>query len=393
MNSEELMSLDSEYTLPTYARFPLCLAQGKGCLATTPEGDEYLDFTSGIGVNSLGWCDEEWTAAVSKQAATLQHTSNLFYTRPAAELAQLLCQRTGMEKVFFANSGAEANEAAIKTARKYSADKYGEGRSTIVTLQNSFHGRTMATLTATAQPVFHQYFHPFLPGFAYLPAGDTTVLQNGLSQDVCAVLFEPVQGEGGVIALGKEYLQELQALCRSRDILLIADEVQTGVGRTGTLLACEQLDIQPDIVTLAKGLGGGLPIGAALFGPACATTLGSGQHGSTFGGNPVCCAGGGVVLRRLTPQFLADVARKGELLAASLKALPGVCGVTGLGLMLGVSFTKGITAAGVQVAAMQNGLLCLLAKEKLRLLPPLVVTDAQIEKAIQILHTILEGLQ
>ncbi|MDL2323699.1 acetylornithine/succinylornithine family transaminase [Ruminococcaceae bacterium OttesenSCG-928-A16] len=393
MNSQQIKQTDAEYILPTYARFNLCLVKGKGCTAQTPEGDTYLDFTSGIGVNSLGWCDDEWAAAVAAQAATLQHTSNLFYTEPATQLAQSLCQRTGMAKVFFGNSGAEANEAAIKAARKYSLDKYGEGRSTIITLQNSFHGRTMATLTATGQPSFHQHFGPFLPGFVYLPANDITALQAALTPGVCAVMFEPVQGEGGVVALTAEYQQALQSLCNTNDVLLIADEVQTGVGRTGTFLACEQAGITPDIVTLAKGLGSGLPIGAALFNQKCAGTLGSGTHGSTFGANPVCCAGANVVLNRLTPAFLAEVTQKANLLKTGLLALPGVASVTGLGLMLGVDFTNGLTAGAVQQAALQNGLLCLLAKNKLRLLPPLVITTEEIQTGLQILQKTLEGLQ
>lgn len=393
MTSEEMKQTTGEYLSPTYARFNLCIASGKGCTAYTPEGDAYLDFTSGIGVNSLGWCDDEWSAAVAQQAATLQHTSNLFYTQPGAQLAKSLCKATAMDKVFFCNSGAEANEAAIKAARKYSSDKYGESRSTIITLQNSFHGRTMATISATGQDSFHQHFHPFLPGFVYLPAGDIAALETALTPDVCAVFFEPVQGEGGVIALDSNYLKTMETLCHQKDVLLVADEVQTGVGRTGTFLACEQMGISPDIVTLAKGLGNGLPIGAALFAKNCSATLGAGHHGSTFGANPVCCAGANVVANRLTPQFLNDVKAKAATLAAGLLALPGVQEVSGLGLMLGIRFANGIQAADVQKAAMENGLLCLLAKDKLRLLPPLVVTLEEIQTGLQILQKTLEGLQ
>lgn len=392
MNSTEIKQLDAEYVLPTYGRFDLCLTSGKGCRAYSPEGAAYLDFTSGIGVNSLGWCDEEWSAAVAKQAATLQHTSNLYYTQPGAQLAKALCTATGMAKVFFGNSGAEANEGAIKAARKYSLQKYGEGRATIVSLYNSFHGRTMATLTATGQQGFHQHFAPFLPGFAYTPANDIPALGQALAGDVCAVMFEPIQGEGGIVPLEPGYLQALQALCHEKDILLIADEVQCGVGRTGHFLASQGAGIQPDIVTLAKGLGGGLPIGAVLLAEGCQTALGKGDHGSTFGANPVCCAGALVVMNRLNESFLAAVQAKGELLKNGLLALPGVQGVSGKGLMLGISFAPGIAAAGVLQAAMQKGLLCLLAKDKLRLLPPLVVTTEEITEGLSILKTVLEEL-
>lgn len=392
MTSEQIKEKDSAYLLPTYARFNLCLTGGKGCWASTPEGEQYLDFTSGIGVNSLGWCDEEWTAAVAQQAGTLQHTSNLFYTQPAAQLAQALCNQTGMSKVFFGNSGAEANEGAIKAARKYSVLKYGEGRSTIVSLYNSFHGRTLATLTATGQDSFHQHFAPFPTGFSYTPANHIDALASALTDEVCAVIFEPIQGEGGVLPLQKEYLLQLQKLCNQKDILLIADEVQTGIGRTGTFLACEQLDILPDIVTLAKGLGGGLPIGAFLLNQKTAHALTAGDHGSTFGANPVCCAGALVVVNRIGNTFLQDVAYKGELLHKKLSALPGVQEVTGLGLMVGISFKAPISAKQMLDAAMANGLLCLTAKDKLRLLPPLTITQEEMDKGIQILTTTLEEL-
>lgn len=390
MNFETVKQLDETYVAPTYGRFNLMLARGKGCFAWDDAGREYLDFTSGIGVNSLGFCDDEWVSAVATQAGTLQHTSNLFYSQPGAQLAEKLCQATGMEKVFFCNSGAEANEGAIKAARKYSNQTYGEGRATIVTLLNSFHGRTMATLTATSQSTFHQHFGPFLPGFKYVPAGDTPALEAALTDDVCAVLFEAIQGEGGIVALPESYLQEMQRLCKKKDVLLIADEVQCGVGRTGTFLACQQLGVTPDIATLAKGLGGGLPIGATLLSSHCAGALTKGDHGSTFGANPVCCAGALVVLNRLTPNFLQGVAQNGKLLRDGLLCLPRVEEVSGMGLMLGIRLQAPLQAAAVQQAAMAQGLLCLLAKDKLRLLPPLVISEQEIKKGLGILRKVLE---
>ncbi len=390
--NDQIIHLSEEYLLPTYTRFPVCLVAGKGCRATDANGKQYLDFTSGIGVNSLGWCDDEWVAAVSGQAATLQHTSNLFYTAPGAQLAAALCQATGMAKAFFANSGAEANEGAIKAARKYSREKYGEGRAVILSLQESFHGRTLATLSATGQDTFHQHFHPFPAGFRHVQPNDLQALQAALTPDVCAVLLEPIQGEGGVLPLDTAYLKSLEALCREKDILLIADEVQTGIGRTGTFLASELSGIQPDMVTLAKGLGGGLPIGALLLAKTCAGALGKGDHATTFGANPVVCAGALVVLRRLSPTFLADIAQKGAALKARLQTFPCVENVTGTGLMLGITFRGGFSAADVLGASMDKGLLCLLAKTKLRLLPPLTITPQEITEGVDILQNILEGL-
>ena len=268
MNSQQIKALDAAYVLPTYARFDLCLIEGSGCRGKDPEGNSYLDFASGIGVNSLGWADPQWAAAVAAQAGKLQHVSNLYYTQPGAQLAETLCQRTGMDKAFFANSGAEANEGAIKAARKYSHDKYGDGRHVIVALENSFHGRTVATLSATGQDAFHQHFHPFLPGFVHVPAEDIAALEAALTAEVCAVMLEPIQGEGGVVPLDSAYLAQVQALCKAKDILLIADEVQTGVGRTGHWFAYQDPElgggVLPDVVTLAKGLGGGIPVGAVV---------------------------------------------------------------------------------------------------------------------------------
>lgn len=388
-------ALDRAHTAQTYARFPLTLVRGEGCRAWDADGKSYLDLTSGIGVNSLGWCDADWTAAVATQAARLQHTSNLFYTRPAAELAKTLTARSGLSAVFFANSGAEANECAVKTARKYSHDRYGGGRHTVLTLQQSFHGRTVTTLAATGQDAFHQHFFPFTEGFEHLPANDAEALRQRVAQGgVCALMLEIVQGEGGVQTLSAEYLAAAQTLCREQDILLIIDEVQTGIGRTGKLFAYQHFDfLSPDVVTLAKGLGGGLPIGAALFGKRCRDTLGRGDHGSTFGGNPVCCAAANAVLARLDADFLQEVARKGEYLRTRLAALPQVRAVDGMGLMLGITFADGITAADVLQAAIKHGLLTLTAKHKLRLLPPLLISDAELDEAVAVLAEVLAGFQ
>jgi acetylornithine/N-succinyldiaminopimelate aminotransferase len=392
MNSQQIKQLGDDYILPTYARFDLCLVRGSGCRAQDPEGNSYLDFASGIGVNCLGWGDGEWAAAEAAQAAGLQHTSNLYHTGPGARLARALCQKTGMDKVFFANSGAEANEGAVKAARKYSRDKYGAGRHTVLCLQNSFHGRTLATLAATGQDAFHRHFDPFPQGFAHVPAGDLAAMEKALDGGVCAVLIETIQGEGGVVPQSPAYLQAVERLCREKDILYIADEVQTGVGRTGAFLASHKAGVRPDIATLAKGIGGGLPLAAVLFAKGCAGALGKGDHATTYGANPVCCAGALVVMERLTDAFLAGVAQKGALLKEKLAALPGVEGVDGDGLMLGVRLAPPLKSIEVVTAAMQNGLLTLTAKEKLRLLPPLVVTGDELLEGIAILKKTLEAL-
>ena len=391
MNSEKVIARDNDYVLHTYNRNPIVIEKGHGLHAYGPEGQNYLDFTSGIGVNSLGYCDLNWAEAVSKQAHKLQHTSNLYYTAPCSKLAKRLCRRTGMSKVFFGNSGAEANEGAIKAARKYSFDHYGEGRDQIITLVNSFHGRTIATLTATGQDTFHHYFGPFNEGFVYTPAGDVEALTKLVNKSTCAIMLELVQGEGGVVPLDQEYVQAVRALCDEKDLILIVDEVQTGVGRTGTFLACEQFNLRPDIVTLAKGLGGGLPIGAVLMNAKVAEGMGPGSHGSTFGGNPVVCAGANVVMDRLDESFLAGVREHAAQLRAGLEKLPHVKAVTGLGLMLGIQFEDGISAADVLAACRERGLLVLTAKTRLRLLPPLVVTAHDIERALIILDEVLCG--
>lgn len=390
--SNEIKQLDSDYIAQTYGRFNLALSHGKGCQVWDFEGNEYLDFTSGIGVNSLGWADEDWLKAVVHQASSLAHTSNLFFTEPSSRLAKKLAEASGLKRVFFANSGAEANEGAIKTARKYSHDKYGKDRATVLTLVNSFHGRTISTLSATGQEVFHQHFFPFTKGFDHTPANELRVLETRLDQkDVCAIILEVVQGEGGVCSLDHAYLQGVQALCHQYDVLLIIDEVQTGIGRTGTMFAYQQFGLTPDIITLAKGLGGGLPIGAFVLGEKVQDTLGKSDHGSTFGANPVSCAGANAVLAKIDDAFLAEVKRKGEKLQKALAELPKVKSVSGLGLMIGVEFEEGTKAADVVVKCIEKGVLFLTAKTKLRLLPPLIINDEQIEKGIALLKEVLEA--
>lgn len=392
MNTQAIIARDDANVLHTYGRSPIALVEGRGMYARDAEGREYLDFTSGIGVNALGFCHPAWVQAVSAQAARLQHTSNLYYTEPCGALAAELCRRTGLNAVFFGNSGAEANEGAIKAARKYSVDTYGPGRSKVLTLVNSFHGRTLATLTATGQEVFHRDFGPFPEQFAYVPAGDFGALEAAAGPDTCALMLELVQGEGGVVALEKTYVEQVAAFCRQRDILLLVDEVQTGVGRTGTFLACEQYGLQPDIVTLAKGLGGGLPIGAVLMTRKVAQHMGPGSHGSTFGGNPVACAGALAVLGELTDDRLAKDNALAAALRAGLQTLPHVQAVTGLGLMVGLALEEGVSAAGVRAACEQQGLLVLTAKTRLRLLPPLILTQEDVDKALAILRSVLESL-
>ena len=389
MDSEKVIKRDDHYVLHTYGRNPIVLEKGHGLYAEGPEGQKYLDFTSGIGVNSLGYCDLTWAEAVSEQAHKLQHTSNLYYTAPCGKLAKKLCKRTGMDKVFFGNSGAEANEGAIKMARKYSYDHYGKGRDGIITLVNSFHGRTIATLTATGQENFHQFFGPFNEGFQYVKAGDIHALAELVDRHTCAIMLELVQGEGGVMALDPEYVQAVRTLCDEKDLVLIVDEVQTGVGRTGTFLCCEHYGLKPDIVTLAKGLGGGLPIGAVLMNEKVAAGMGPGSHGSTFGGNPVVCAGANVVLDKLDDAFLANANERAVQLRTGLAKLPRVKSITGIGLMVGIEFLEGIQAADVLAACREKGLLVLTAKTRLRLLPPLTLTAHDVDLALEILGSVL----
>ena len=393
MDSEKVIKRDNEYVLHTYNRSPVVLEKGHGLYAEGPEGQKYLDFTSGIGVNSLGYCDLAWAEAVSQQAHKLQHTSNLYYTAPCGKLAKKLCKRTGMSKVFFGNSGAEANEGAIKAARKYSVDHYGKDRYNVITLVNSFHGRTLATLTATGQDVFHKDFGPFPANFGYIPANDFDTFKAAVDDSVCAVMMEMVQGEGGVVALDADYVQSVADYCHAHDILIIVDEVQTGVGRTGTFLACEQFGLKPDLVTLAKGLGGGLPIGAVLASKKVADTMGPGSHGSTFGGNPVVCAGGCAVLDAMDDAFMRNVNARAAQLREGLASLPHVASVSGMGLMGGIAFADDVKAADVRAACERKGLLVLTAKTRLRLLPPLTLTAHDVEKALGILNEVLTEME
>lgn len=390
MNTEKTIKRDNEFILHTYGRSQVVLAKGAGMTATDADGKEYLDFTSGIGVNSLGYCHPAWVKAVADQAATLQHTSNLYYTAPDGKLAKKLCRRTGLDAVFFGNSGAEANEGAIKCARKYSVDTYGESRSKIITLVNSFHGRTLATLTATGQDVFHHDFGPFPGNFDYVPAGDFDALKQAADENTCAVMMELVQGEGGVVALDADYVAKVAAFCKERDILVIVDEVQTGVGRTGKFLACEHFDLKPDIITLAKGLGGGLPIGAVVMNRKVAAHMQPGSHGSTFGGNPVCCAGALAVMETMDDAFMANVNARAAQLRTGLAKLPHVQEVSGLGLMVGIAFDGSIKAADVRAACEKEGLLVLTAKTRLRLLPPLILTAEDVDAALDTLRKVLE---
>lgn len=389
MDTEKIIKRDRHYVMHTYARSPIVIERGEGMTAYDADGRAYLDFTSGIGVNSLGFCHPDWVAAVAGQAGRMQHISNLYHTAPCAKLAKRLCRRTGMDKVFFANSGAEANEGAIKCARKYSVTHYGAGRSKVLSLVNSFHGRTLATLTATGQEVFHQDFGPFPGEFAYLPANDFAALEAADDGTVCAVMMELVQGEGGVVALDGEYVHQVADFCAERDILLLIDEVQTGVGRTGTFLACQHFGLRPDIVTLAKGLGGGLPIGAVLTAEKVAACMGAGSHGSTFGGNPVACAGGNAVLDVLDEDRMEQIRRCAARLRAGLARLPHVNDVSGLGLMVGVAFDGSVKAADVRAACEKAGLLVLTAKTRMRLLPPLILTEADVDAALEILNGVL----
>ena len=385
----DIKQIDKEYIAGTYARFPVQLACGKGALIKDENGKEYIDLGAGIAVNTFGYADDEWTAAVTAQLGKCQHTSNLYYSEPCALLAKTLCERTGMKKVFFGNSGAEANECAIKTARKYAAEKKGKDTYTVITLKNSFHGRTIATLTATGQEVFHNYFGPFNEGFVYTTAGDIEGLRELVDRHTCAIMLELIQGEGGVMALDPEYVQAVRALCDEKDLVLIVDEVQTGVGRTGTFLCCEHYNLQPDVVTLAKGLGGGLPIGAVLMNEKVAAGMGPSSHGSTFGGNPVVCAGANVVVDRMDASFLANVNERAVQLRTGLEKLPRVRSLSGIGLMVGIEFLEGIKAADVLAACREKGLLVLTAKTRLRLLPPLTLTAHDVEMALDILGSVL----
>ena len=380
----ELQLLDKQYVAGTYNRFPVEIAHGKGSMVYSTDGKRYIDMGSGIGVTAFGIADEVWQKAITDQISRVQHMSNLYYTEPCAKLAELLCTKTGMKKVFFSNSGAEANECAIKVARKYAAEKKGADYSTIITLQNSFHGRTLTTLAATGQEHYHELFQPLTPGFVHTPAGDIDALCKLVAEHkTAAILIECVQGEGGVISLDANYVKAAAKLAKEEDILLMVDEVQTGNGRTGKLYAYMHYGITPDVVTTAKGLGGGLPIGAALLGERVESVLGYGDHGSTYGGNPVCCAGAISVLERIDEAFLADVRKKSETVFQSLKGASGIESVSGMGLMIGIKTVK--PAAEVVQRCMELGVLCLTAKDKVRLLPALNIPEELLGEAIEII--------
>lgn len=391
MTFETIKNDEQQYMMHAYGRFPVALVSGKGATATDVNGKEYIDFTSGIGVNSLGYCDEGWTKAVSAQAATLQHISNLYYSPLQTEVAKKLCSLADMKKVFLCNSGAEANECAIKVARKYSFDKYGGGRQKIVTLVNSFHGRTVTTLAATGQDVFHNYFFPFTEGFAYAKANDIDDLKAAVTDDVCAVLIELIQGEGGVMPLDKEFVQAVAALCQEKDILLMVDEVQTGISRTGHFFCYQGYGLQPDVVTAAKGLGGGLPIGACLCSDKTAEVFVPGTHGTTFGGNPIACAAAKEVLSRVAePAFLQEVSEKGAYIREKLASIGNVKEVRGQGMMIGI-VTEKDNAKEMAGKCLENGLLILTAKNLLRMLPPLTITYEEIDKGLAILKNTMEA--
>lgn len=390
MTFEELKAKDQTYMQQTYGRFPVAMDHGQGAVVWDVEGKEYIDFTSGIGVNSIGYGNERWVNAITAQAQKLGHMSNLFYTRPYIDLAEQLCTRAGMAAAFFANSGGESNEGAIKAARKYSFDKYGKGRGTIITLWNSFHGRTITTLSATGQEVFHQYFFPFNDGFRH---AEPTMLgiEAVAGHDVCAVMLELVQGESGVYPLDKAFIHDLAVLCAERDWLLIIDEVQTGIGRTGSLFCYQQYGIKPDIVSFAKGIGGGLPLGGFLVNDKCRNVLTPGTHATTFGGNPICAAAGIEVLSQLNDDVLESVKEKGDYLRAGIESLELPCfGATrGMGLMIGIEVKAGYNNKEIAAQLIEHGLLVLTAGPAIRLLPPLTITREEINRGLAIMKAVL----
>lgn len=380
----------NNYIMQSYGRYPLVMQKGNGRRCSDENAVVYIDFGSGIGTNSLGYCDEKWADAVCAQVRTLQHTSNYYYTKVQADFAEKLCDITGYNSVFFCNSGAEANECAIKIARKYSFDKYGKNRYTIITLVNSFHGRTITTLSATGQDSFHNYFFPFTEGFVNVIANDIDDLKQKLDDTVCAVMLEYVQGEGGVNCLESDFVDEVYKLCDEKDVLVIADEVQTGMGRTGKVLAGEHYNKKADITTLAKGIAGGIPMGACLTTEKCSGVLTPGTHGSTFGGNPIACAGGLVVAERLESEgFLEKVCEKSEYIKSELLKCSEVDSISGLGLMIGITL-KNKKAVDVVKDALNNGLLIMTAKDKVRLLPPLTIEKNELKDGLGILMEILE---
>lgn len=377
-----IIEKDKQFVANTYARFPVEIAYGKGSYLYSPDGKKYIDMGSGIGVTAFGICDDEWKNAVISQLDKVQHTSNLYYTSPCADLAELLCNKTGMKKVFFSNSGAESNECAIKVARQYGIEKKGADYTTIITLKNSFHGRTLATLSATGQDVFHAKFLPMPSGFVYGTANDIESIKTLVKENkVCGILIECVQGEGGVIALDKDFVQGIEKICKENDIIFMVDEVQTGNGRTGELYAYMNYGVKPDVITTAKGLGGGLPIGCCMMSEKTEKVLGFGDHGSTYGGNPICASGAISVISRLDEKFLSEVKAKSKYVFDELNGAKGIESVSGMGLMVGIKTTK--TAKEVVNECINRGVICLTAKDKVRLLPALNIPQKDLEFAIQ----------
>lgn len=389
MDNKKIKELDNENIMHTYGRYDVCLTKGKGVYAYDDNGKKYIDVSSGIGVNCLGYCDDGWVKAVSEQAGTIQHISNYYYNKVAGVLAEKLTKATGLSKVFFGNSGAEANECAIKVARKYSFDKYGRGRDRIITLVNSFHGRTIATLSATGQDVFHNYFFPFVDGFDNAIANDIESLKDTITNKTCAVMLETVQGEGGVNILDSEYLQQVRKICDEKDILLIVDEVQTGVCRTGKLYGYMHSGIKPDVVTSAKGLGGGLPIGICMVNDKLKDVMGPSTHGTTFGSNPVVCAGANYIIDTVnTPEFIEEINKKGTYFKEKLEKIKGVKSVRQQGLMIGIEVEG--NAGDIAKKCTENGLLVITAKTLLRMLPPLNIKYEEIDEALAILKKVME---
>ena len=392
LSSQEIKKKDEKYVMQTYGRFPVAIVRGEGARVYDPEGREYIDFTSGIGVCSVGYANRAWADAIYEQAKKLGHISNLFYTEPSVILAERLCEMSGMSRVFFSNSGAESNEGAIKLARKYSFDKYGAVRNKIITLYQSFHGRTVTTLAATGQDVFHTNFFPFTEGFIHVPANDLTALSEALSDDVCAVMMELVQGEGGVLPLDCAYVSAVRKLCDEKDLLLIIDEVQTGMGRCGKLFAYMEYGVQPDVVTTAKGIAGGLPLGAVFAAKKCESTLSAGTHATTFGANPICTAAANKVLDILEDGVLDSVAEKGAYIRAKIEEmhLPIVSGTRGLGMMIGVVVPKGMHKS-LAAKLIDAGLLCITAgSDTIRFLPPLTITYEEIDRGLEIFKSVLQ---
>jgi acetylornithine/N-succinyldiaminopimelate aminotransferase len=397
MNDSKIKKLDNEKIAHTYGRFDVAIVEGDGARCIDAEGNKYIDFTSGIGVNSLGFCDDGWIGAVTEQLNTLQHVSNLYYTEPQVRVADYLTEATHFEKVSFANSGAEANEAAIKVARKYGNTVLGEGKNKIITLRDSFHGRTMATLTATGQDKYHKYFDPFLDGFVYCDANDLEGVKAAADEETCAILVEIVQGEGGVNNLDEDFVVGVCELCREKDILFMVDEIQTGIGRTGKLFAYQHYNVKPDVVTFAKGIAGGLPMGGALYGRRCCDIFQPGDHGTTFGANPVCCAAASYVLSCMDDEFLAAVAEKGEYMRDKISQMDHVKALHGMGLMIGIELEgetkngKPLKAIDVVNRGLDSGLMALTAGDRVRLLPPLNITYEEIDEGLEILANVLKA--